>query len=131
MLLLRLLWQPGAAMCAILDRGTLLFASLAVLVVSFLLPRFGLLFRFYTPLLVLALFYVPGVVVLSKLCAGLGGSLGAVFQRDYSLLLTCAAMVSRPGAAVRRGAAAAGCGGSGGAGNGRPAVPAAAVARRC
>jgi tetratricopeptide (TPR) repeat protein len=91
-LLLRLLWQPGAAMGAILDRGTLLFASLAVLVVSFLLPRFGLVFRFYTPLLVLALFYVPGVMVLSKLCAGLGGSLGAVFQRDYSLLLTCAAM---------------------------------------
>jgi tetratricopeptide (TPR) repeat protein len=91
-LLLRLLWQPGAAMGAILDRGSLLFASIAVLVVSFLLPRFGFVFRFYTPLLLLALFYVPGVLVLSKHWVGLGGRLGAVFQRDYSPLLTCTAM---------------------------------------
>jgi tetratricopeptide (TPR) repeat protein len=91
-LLLRLLWQPGAAISAILDRGSLLFASLAVLAVSFLLPRFGLLLRFYTPLLLLALCYVPGVVLLSKHWVGLGGSLGAVFQRDYSPLLTCTAM---------------------------------------
>jgi tetratricopeptide (TPR) repeat protein len=91
-LLLRLFWYPGAAMSAILDRGSLLFASLAALVFSFLLPRFGFALSFYTPLLVLALFYVPGVVVLSKLWARLGGSLGAVFQRDYSPLLTCTAM---------------------------------------
>src|SRR5271165_3095553 len=32
-LLLRLLYEPGAAMSAILDRGSLLFASLAVLAV--------------------------------------------------------------------------------------------------
>jgi tetratricopeptide (TPR) repeat protein len=91
-LLLRLLWQPGAAMGAILDRGSLLFASLVVVAVSFLLPRLGFAFSFYTPLLVLALVYVPGVLVLSKLFAGLGGSLGAVFQRDYSPLLTCTTM---------------------------------------
>ena len=91
-LLLRLFLQPGAAMGAILDRGTLLFASLAVLLVSFLVPRFGFVFRFYTPLLLLALFYVPGVVVLSKHWVGLGGSLRAVFHRDYSPLLTCTAL---------------------------------------
>jgi len=79
-------------MGAILDRGSLLFASLAAIVVSFLLPRFGFALSFYTPLLVLALFYVPGLIVLSKLWASLGGSSGAVFQRDYSPLLTCAAM---------------------------------------
>jgi len=33
--LLRVYWQPGAAMSAILDQGSLLFASLAVLAVSY------------------------------------------------------------------------------------------------
>ena len=95
-LLLRVYAQPGAAMSAILDRSSLLFASLAVLVVGFLLRLFPaslpLSFSFYTPLLVLALVYAPGVLLLSKLLAGLGGGWGAVFQRDYSPLLTCAAM---------------------------------------
>jgi tetratricopeptide (TPR) repeat protein len=87
--LLRLYWQPAAAMSAILDRGSLLFASLAVLIVSLLTPT-GV--SFYTPLLVLAIVYVPGVLLLSKLVGSLGGGLGAVFQRDYSPLLTCSAM---------------------------------------
>jgi tetratricopeptide (TPR) repeat protein len=78
-------------MSAILDRGSLLFASLAVLAISFLLPS-GLAPGFYVPLLVLALVYVPGVLLLSKPLTGLSGSLGAVFQRDYSPLLTCTAM---------------------------------------
>lgn len=93
-LLLRLYWQPGAAMSGILDRGSLLFASLATLAVALLL-RFwapGLALSFYTPLLVLAAVYVPGTLVLSKLLAGVGGGLGTVFQRDYSPLLTCTAM---------------------------------------
>jgi len=93
---LRLYVQPGAAMSGILDRSSLLFASLAVLVAGFLLRMFPAAlpfpFSFYTPLLVLAVFYVPGVLLLSKLLAGLGGGWGAVFQRDYSPLLTCAAM---------------------------------------
>jgi len=94
-LLGHLFWKPAAAMSAILDAGSLLFASLAVLAVSLLLgiplgP--GLHFRFYTPLLVLAVFYVPGVLLLSKLLARLGGGFGSVFQRDYSPLLTCSAM---------------------------------------
>jgi tetratricopeptide (TPR) repeat protein len=91
-LLLHLFVRPGAAMSAILDRGSLLFASLAVLAVSFLLPRFAFGISFYTPLLVLALVYVPGVLLLCKLFVSFGASSGAFFQRDYSPLLTCTAM---------------------------------------
>ena len=70
----------------ILDYGSLLFASLAALVVALFL-RAAFSFSFYTPLLLLALFYVPGTLLLSKLLAGQGA-----FDRDYSALLTCAAM---------------------------------------
>src|SRR6266545_7783254 len=76
-------------MSAILDRGSLLFASAAVLAVS-LLIRFPI--SFYTPLLVLAAVYVPGTVFLSKLLSGQIGSSGSVFQRDYAPLLTCSGM---------------------------------------
>jgi len=88
-LLLRLFWQPGAAMSAILDRGSLLFASVSVLIVSLLLPRFG--YSFYTPLLLMAVVYVPGLLLITQLIGGLGG-FSAGFQRDYSPLLTCASM---------------------------------------
>jgi tetratricopeptide (TPR) repeat protein len=88
-LVLRLYWQPGAAMSEILDRGSLLFASLAVLAISLLLP---LAAAFYTPLLILAVVYVPGVLLLGKLLGGLGGGFGMVFRRDYAPLLTCTAM---------------------------------------
>src|SRR6202042_481379 len=91
-LLLLVFWRPSAAMSAILDRGSLLFASLAMLAVSLLLRFPGFSFSFYTPLLVLAAVYVPGALLLSKLLAGVGGGLGTVFQRDYSSLLTCTAM---------------------------------------
>jgi len=80
-------------MSAILDRGSLLFASVAVIGVT-LLARLGagrVSVSFYTPLLVLAVVYVPGVLLLSNLLARLGG-LGMVFQRDYAPLLTCTAM---------------------------------------
>ena len=90
-LLLRLYWQPAAAMSAILDQGSLLFASVAVLVVS-LFYKFGFAMGFYMPLLVLAVAYVPGVLLLSGLLARLGGGLGSVFQRDYSPMLTCTMM---------------------------------------
>lgn len=96
--LVRLIWQPATAMSAILDQGSLLFSSVAVLAVTVLLgssparEASGFSFSFYTPLLVLAIAYVPGTLLLSKLLAGLGGSLGTVFQRDYSPLLTCTAM---------------------------------------
>jgi tetratricopeptide (TPR) repeat protein len=90
-LLLRVFGQPAAAISAILDQGSLLFASLAVLAVT-LLYKSGLAVSFYMPLLVLAVAYVPGVLLLSGLLARLGGGLGSVFQRDYSPLLTCTAM---------------------------------------
>lgn len=75
----------------ILDRGSLLFASLAVLAVS-LVHRPAAGFSFYTPLLVLAAAYIPGVLLLGALLAGLGGGVGGVFRRDYSAMLTCTAM---------------------------------------
>ena len=64
--LLRLFWQPAAAMSAILDEGSLLVASLAVLAVSLLTPHW-VPFSFYTPLLLLAVVYVPGAVLLAML----------------------------------------------------------------
>jgi tetratricopeptide (TPR) repeat protein len=92
-LLFRLWWQPAAAMGEILDRGSLLFASLAAIGAALLLQAgpVPLPFSFYTPLLVLAAVYVPGVLLLAVPIARLG-ALGTVFQRDYSPLLTCAAM---------------------------------------
>jgi tetratricopeptide (TPR) repeat protein len=96
--LLRVYWQPGAAMSAILDHGSLLFASLAVLAVSVpLVPPLKytwpwLSFSFYTPLLLLAVVYVPGILLLGKLLAGLGGGFATAFERDYSPLLICTAM---------------------------------------
>src|SRR5271157_1847312 len=92
-LLLRLLYQPGSAMGAILDRGSLLFASAAVLAASLWLKIDApwLPFSFYAPLLVLAAVYVPGALLLSSLLARMGGA-GTVFQRDYSPLLTSTAM---------------------------------------
>jgi tetratricopeptide (TPR) repeat protein len=78
----------------ILDRGSLLYASLGALVVMLILNT-GLMLRiplsFYTPLLILAGVYVPGLLLLATLIGRVGGA-GAVFQRDYSPLLTCIAM---------------------------------------
>ena len=85
-------------MSAILDQGSLLFASLAVLAVSVPLePPLKntwpwLSFTFYTPLLVLAVVYVPGILLLGKLLADLREGFGAAFERDYSPLLICTAM---------------------------------------
>src|SRR4051794_36615201 len=80
-------------MGAILDRGSLLFASAAVLAATLLLKFTApfLPISFFTPLLVLAVVYVPGVLLLATLLGRLGG-LGVVFQRDYSTLLTCTAL---------------------------------------
>ena len=91
--LFRLWWQPAAAMSSILDRGSLLFASVAALGASLLLKSAipELPGSFFTPLLILAIFYVPGTLLLSNLLGRLG-ALGTVFQRDYSSLLTCSAM---------------------------------------
>jgi tetratricopeptide (TPR) repeat protein len=90
-LLLRLWVNPVAAMSEILDRGSLLFASTAVLAASLLLSmplRGQLPFSFYSPLLVLAVVYVPGILLLAAPLAG------AAFRRDYAPLLTCTAMAA-------------------------------------
>lgn len=86
-MLLRLVVQPGAAMSAILDRGSLLFACLIALCAGLLFPWIS----FYTPLLLLAAVYVPGVLLLATLLGRLG-SLSVGFRRDYAPLLTCTAM---------------------------------------
>jgi tetratricopeptide (TPR) repeat protein len=80
-------------MSAILDRGSLLFASIAVLATTLLLKISApwLAVSFFMPLLVLAVVYAPGTLLLATLLGRLGG-LGVVFQRDYSALLTCVAM---------------------------------------
>jgi tetratricopeptide (TPR) repeat protein len=72
----------------ILDRGSLLFASIAAAVAGLALH---LPVSFYTPLLLLAVVYVPGLLVLGAL-VGRAGMLRTMFQRDYSPLLTCVAM---------------------------------------
>src|SRR5215471_16939119 len=77
-------------MSAILDRGSLLFASLAVLVANALV-NLTLPVGFIMPLFVLAAIYVPGVLVLGAVIGRLGG-VGVVMQRDYSPMLACAAM---------------------------------------
>ncbi len=48
-------------------------------------------FRFYTPLLMLAVFYVPGTLILATLFGSLG-SVGSVLRRDYPPLMTCVSM---------------------------------------
>ena len=89
-LLFRLWVRPGAAMGEILDRGSLLFASLTAIAAGLLTPSVRGL-HFYTPLLVLAVIYVPGLLLLGSLLAHTG-AVGTAFQRDYSSLLTCVAM---------------------------------------
>ncbi|HEX4593619.1 MAG TPA: tetratricopeptide repeat protein, partial [Bryobacteraceae bacterium] len=93
--LLRLFSRPTAAFSAILDQGSLLFATSAVIIVSLLLElslQHALsLSLAFVPLLGLAVVYVPSTLLITNLIARLGG-LSLVFQRDYSSLLTCAAM---------------------------------------
>src|ERR1039458_9008733 len=87
-LLLRLFYRPVSAMSAILDRGSLLIASLCVLAVSLPLANSNPWMRFpiCAPLLVLAVVYISGVLLLSVLFGRFGGFV-ASFQRDYSPLL--------------------------------------------
>jgi hypothetical protein len=85
---LRVFWQPAAAIerdpgsgqPALRQRGGAgrFLASI----------ESGLRVSFYMPLLVLAVVYVPGVLLLSGMLGRLGGGLGSVFRRDYSPLLT-------------------------------------------
>lgn len=78
-----MLARPAAGMSEILDRGSLLFASLAALAVAFL--ESSLVFGgipFYLPLFLLAAIYVPCTLLLGRLFGQSG---------DYGTLLTCAA----------------------------------------
>jgi tetratricopeptide (TPR) repeat protein len=92
-LLLRLYLNPAAAMSAILDRGSLLFATVAALlagaVLNFSAPFLNI--GFFMPLFLLAAGFVPGLMLLASLIGRLGG-VGMLLQRDYSPLLTCVAM---------------------------------------
>jgi tetratricopeptide (TPR) repeat protein len=93
-LLFRLLSQPVAAMSAILDRGSLLWASICVIAVSFGLQGAAgnwIRLPFYGPLLALAVAYVPGILLLCMILGRVGGFVVS-FQRDYSPMLTCTAM---------------------------------------
>jgi tetratricopeptide (TPR) repeat protein len=77
----------------ILDRGSLLFASLTAIAVAFAIQAWPLPIHlsFYMPLLILAAIYVPGLLILGTLFAHTG-SLSTAFQRDYSPLLACIAL---------------------------------------
>jgi tetratricopeptide (TPR) repeat protein len=92
-LLLRLFYRPASAMSSILDRGSLLIASLCVVAISLPLASSNPWMRipFYAPLLALAAAYIPGVLLLRAIFGRFGGFI-ASFQRDYSPLLTCGAM---------------------------------------
>ncbi|MEI9974347.1 MAG: tetratricopeptide repeat protein [Ignavibacteriota bacterium] len=93
-LLFRLLSQPVKAMSAILDRGSLLWASICIVAVSFGLQSSASHWArmpFYGPLLALAVPYVPGVLLLGAIFGRAGGFVVS-FQRDYSPMLTCTAM---------------------------------------
>ncbi len=74
-------------MAAILDRGSLLFASFAVMAIT-LVERLPVIF--YMPLLALALVYVPGILLIGRVLSHFG--VNSVFRRDYAPMLTCTAM---------------------------------------
>ncbi len=90
-LILRVYFQPSSAMSDILDRGSLLFASIIVLAISFALggSPSGFHFPFYGPLFVLAVIYTPGILVLT---GWIGSGARSGFQRDFAPVLTCAAV---------------------------------------
>ena len=80
-------------MSAILDRGSLFFATIAALIagaiLNFSAPYLNT--GFFLPLFLLAAGFVPGLMLLASLIGRLGG-VGMLLQRDYSPLLTCVAM---------------------------------------
>jgi tetratricopeptide (TPR) repeat protein len=90
-LLLRLYVHPIAAMSDILDRGGIFSSGGAVLAISWALGSSAALhFRFFLPLFLLAIFYVPGILLITAAIGRLTGGFTSDFQRDYAPLLTCA-----------------------------------------
>src|SRR5258708_23502608 len=80
-------------MSAILDRGSLFFATVAALIAGAILNTSApyLNTGFFLPLFLLAAGFVPGLMLLASIIGRLG-SVGMLLQRDYSPLLTCVAM---------------------------------------
>lgn len=76
-------------MGGILDQGSLLFACIAALAVG--LVEGWAPVGFYVPLLLLAVAYVPGILLIGGLLGRLGG-FAVDFRRDYAPLLTSIAM---------------------------------------
>jgi len=75
----------------LLDRGSALFALLAALAASWALDLWAPFhLGAFLPVILLALAYAPGTLLVGALIGRLG-SVGTVFQRDYSALVTCAA----------------------------------------
>ncbi|MGH9719151.1 MAG: tetratricopeptide repeat protein [Bryobacteraceae bacterium] len=99
-LLFRLYTRPVFAMSAILDQASLFYACILMLIGSAILKyvlsasaaRAGAgFFEFYSPLLITALFYVPGTILAGTLIGQLG-AFRTVFDREYASFLTCTAM---------------------------------------
>lgn len=114
-LFLRLYTKPLDAIGGFMDSGSILYGIAAVLLVAFLLQmslgvplpeirpsdplpagtpphlRPESTYSVFSPIVVLAMFYAPAVLLAITLIAGLG-SARWVFERDYSSLLTCASM---------------------------------------
>ena len=79
-------------MGAILDRGSLLFASVAAIAAGIGLAMAAPApVSFYMPLLVLAVIYVPGLLA-AGIAIGRFSGAAVAFGRDYAPLLTCVAM---------------------------------------
>jgi tetratricopeptide (TPR) repeat protein len=91
-LLLQLWVRPAHAMGAILDRGSLLFASIAAAAAGVaVVAATPLRVPFYMPLLVLAVVYVPGLLLAVAVIGRLTG-LAVSFARDYGPVLACVSM---------------------------------------
>lgn len=86
-MLLGLYFRPVDAMSRILDQGSWIFAAAAALAVGFLVPDAS----FWTPLLLLACFFVPGALLALHVVAP-SGELRRILSRDFSPLTACIAM---------------------------------------
>ena len=87
--LFQLYYRPSRALSQILDSGSLMLAVAAAALVSFGAVRS--LRESITPLVLLALLFVPACIAIISLWDHLG-SLSVVLRRDYSPLLVCALM---------------------------------------
>jgi hypothetical protein len=87
--LFQIYFRPSRALSQILDSGSLMLAVVAAALVSFGAVRS--VRESITPLVLLALLFVPACIAIISLWDHLG-SLGVVLRRDYSPLLICVLM---------------------------------------